>query len=132
MTFLTILGVAEIECNLRLVLKEKGGKEIPKSSRLEFLEKPLPNNFALLYAEDNTTGLWNRGFIGDLLLLRTHKILAVRQISRRQRFWEVMDFFALLAYASLPASRTFLQRLIVCLNCILDSEDLLCWYKQKK
>ena len=33
-TFLTILGVTEISCNLRLVLEEKTGKEIPESSRL--------------------------------------------------------------------------------------------------
>ena len=42
-----------------------------------------------------------------------------------------MDFFVLLAYASLAASRTFLQWLLACLNSTLDSEDLLCWYKRK-
>ena len=39
MTFLTILGVTEISCSFRLVLEAKAGKEIPESSRLEFLEK---------------------------------------------------------------------------------------------
>ena len=39
MTFLTILGVIETLCSFRLVLKGKTGKEIPESSRLEFLEK---------------------------------------------------------------------------------------------
>ena len=33
MTFLTILGVTEILCNFRLVLKGKTSKEIPQSSR---------------------------------------------------------------------------------------------------
>ena len=34
-----------------------------------------------------------------------------------------MDSFDLAAYASLAASRTFLQRLLACLNFTLDSED---------
>ena len=38
----------------------------------------------------------------------------------------------LLAYASLAASRILLQRLLVCLNFTLDSEDLSLWYKWKK
>ena len=38
MTFLTILGITKILCSFRLVLEEKTGREIPKSSRLEFLE----------------------------------------------------------------------------------------------
>ena len=37
MTFLTILEDTEI-CNFKLVLEGKTGKEIPESSRLEFLE----------------------------------------------------------------------------------------------
>ena len=59
MTFFTILGVTEILCCFGLVLKGNTGKEIPKSSRLEFLEKFLANNFPLSYAEDNTSGLLN-------------------------------------------------------------------------
>ena len=43
-TFLTILGVMEILCSFRLVLEGKSSKEIPESSRLEFLEKFLANN----------------------------------------------------------------------------------------
>ena len=34
-------------------------KEIPESSRLEFLEKFSANNFALSDAEDNTSGPTN-------------------------------------------------------------------------
>ena len=123
MTFLTILGVMEILCSFRLVLEGKTGKEIPESSRFEFLEKFLANNFALSDAEDNTSGPLNRGGIADLPLLRT--LLAIRQKSREPSFWEVMDSFVLVAYASLAASRTLLQRLLACLNFTLDSEDLL-------
>ena len=130
MTFLTILGVMEILCSFRLVLEGTTGKEIPESSRFEFLEKFLANNFALSDAEDNTSGPLNRGGIADLPLLRT--LLAIRQKSREPSFWELMDSFVLVAYASLAASRTLLQRLLACLNFTLDSEVLFCWYKQKK
>ena len=34
---------------------------MPKSSKLEFLEMFLANNFTLLDAEDNTSRLLNRG-----------------------------------------------------------------------
>ena len=51
MTFLTILGVTEILCSFRLVPEGRTGKEIPESSRLEFLEKFQANNFALSDAE---------------------------------------------------------------------------------
>ena len=52
MTFRTIMGVIEILCSVQLVLEGKTGKEIPGSSRLEFLEKFSSNNFALSDAED--------------------------------------------------------------------------------
>ena len=107
MTFLTILVVTEILCGFKLVLEGKTGQEIPESSRLEFLKKFLANNFALSDAEDNTYRPLNRGGIADLPLLRT--LLAIRQKSRESSFWEVMDSFVLLAYASLTASRTLLQ-----------------------
>ena len=71
MTFITILGVTEILRSFRLVLEGNTGKEIPESSRLEFLENFLGNNFALSDAEDNTCGLLNRGGVADLPLLRT-------------------------------------------------------------
>ena len=79
MTFLTTLGVIEISCSFRLVLEGKTGREIPESSRLEFLEKFSANNFALSNAEDNTTGPLNREGIADLPLLRT--LLAICQKS---------------------------------------------------
>ena len=114
MTLLTILGVMEILCSFRLVLEGKTGKEMPESSRLEFLEKFLANNFALSVAEDNTSGPLNRGGIADLLLLIT--LLAIRLKSREPSFWEVMDSFVLVAYASLATSRTLFERLLACLN----------------
>ena len=130
MTFLTILGVMEILSSFRLVLDVKTHKEIPESSRFEFLEKFLANNFALSDAEDNTSGPLNRGGIADLPLLRT--LLAIRQKSHKPSFREVMDYFVLVAYANLAASRTLLQQLLACLNFTLESEDLSFWYKRKK
>ena len=130
MTFLTILGVMEILCSFRLVLEGKTGKEIPESSRFEFWENFLAKSFALSDAEDNTSIPLNRGGIADLPLSRT--LLAIRKKSEEPSFWEIMDSFVLVAYASLAASRTLLQRLLACLNFTLDSEDLFCWYKRKK
>ena len=69
------MGVTEILCNFKLVLEGKTGREIPESSRLEFIEKFSANNFALSDAEDNTSGLLNRGGIADLPLLRTLNIV---------------------------------------------------------
>ena len=123
MPFLTILGVTEI-CSFRLVLEGKTGKEIPESSRLEFSKKFSANNFALSDAKENTSGPLNRVGIPLLRIL-----LAIHQKSREPSFWEAMDSFVLLAYASLAASRTLLQQLLACLNFTLDSEDLFCWHK---
>ena len=95
MTFLTILGDTEILCSLKLVLEGKTGKEIPQSSRLEFLGKFLANTFALSDTEDNTSGPLNRGGMVDLPLLRT--LLAIRQKSHDSGFWEMMDPFVLVA-----------------------------------
>ena len=120
----------EILCSFKLVLEGKTGKETPESSRLEFKEKFSANNFALSDAEDKTSGPLNRGGIADLPLLRT--LLGIRQKSREPLFWEVMDSFVLLAYASLAVSRTLLQRLLACVKFTLESEDFYLWYKRKK
>ena len=82
--FLTILGVTEILCSFRLVLEENTGIEIPESSRLEFLEKFLVNNFALPDAEDNTEGLLNIEVMADLPLLRIS--LTICQKCQEQSF----------------------------------------------
>ena len=71
MTFLTIFRVAVMLCSFRLVPEGKTGKEIPESSKLEFLENSLVNSFALSDAEDNNFGILNREGVADLPLLRT-------------------------------------------------------------
>ena len=83
--FLTILGVTEILYSFKLV-QGKTGKEIPESSRLEFIEKFSANNFVLSDAEDSTSRPLNRGGIADLPLLRT--LLAIHQTSQETSFWE--------------------------------------------
>ena len=128
--FLTVFRVTEMLWSFRVVLEGKTGKEIPKSSRLELLEKFLGNNFALSHAENNTSGQLNRVSIVDLPLLRT--LLAIHQKSWEPSFWKLMDPFVLLAYVSLAASRTLLQQLLACLKFTLDSEDLFCCHKRKK
>ena len=55
MTFLTILGVTEILCSFRLVLEGKTGKEIPESSRSEFLEKNLKRFYSRCAFVENTS-----------------------------------------------------------------------------
>ena len=114
MSFLTMLGVTEILCSFRLVLEGKTGKEIPESSRLEFLEKFLANNFALSDEKDNTSGPQNRGSIADLPLLRT--ILAICKKSWEPSFWEVMDSFVLVRYTSLAGSRTLFAMITTSLS----------------
>ena len=93
---------------------------IHKSSRLEFLEKCLVNNFASSYAEDNNSRLLNSEGRADLPLLRT--LLAICQPS----FWDVMDS---LFHWHMQVWQ--LQCLLACLNFTLDSEGLLSWFKQK-
>ena len=93
MAFLTILGVKEMLCSFRLVPERKISKEIPESSRLEFLEKLSANNFALSDAEYNTSGPLHRGSVADLPLLRT--LLAIHQKSQEPSLWEVMGFILL-------------------------------------
>ena len=82
MIFLTTLGVTEILCSFRLILEGKVAKEIPRSSRLEFLVKFLAINFAL---SDNTSGPLNRGGIADLPLLKM--LLTIRQKFQEPSFW---------------------------------------------
>ena len=76
MTFLTKLGVTEILCSLRLVIKGKAGNEIPESWILEFLEKFLGSNFALSNTVGNSSGSLNRGDVADLPFMITQ--LAIR------------------------------------------------------
>ena len=69
--FFNLLGSYRIILySFKLVLEGKRGKEIPKLSRLEFLEKFLANNFALSDAEENDFGPWNREGIADCFFLK--------------------------------------------------------------
>ena len=83
MIFLTILGVIKILSSFRLVLlKGKTGKRILESSRLEFLEKFLANDFTWSDAEDNIfVPILNRGGIADLLFSKT-------LLANGQKSWE--------------------------------------------
>ena len=62
---------AKNKLSLKKSVERKVGKEIIQSSRLEFLEKLLANDFALSDAEDNTAVPFNRSGIAELPLLRT-------------------------------------------------------------
>ena len=121
------MGVTEILRSFRFVVEGKTGKEIPEPSRLRVLEKFVANNFALCDAEDNNSGPLKKGGIANLLLLRT---LGLKH--QEPSLWEVIDSSILLAYSSLADSRTLLQELLACLNSTLESEDIFCWYKQRK
>ena len=72
----------EILCRLSLILEGKTGKEIPDSSRFEFLRKILANNFALSGAEDNISRSLNKGGIADLPLLGTLYISNMPNVPR--------------------------------------------------
>ena len=112
MVFLSILGVMEILCNFRLVLEGRAGKEIPESSRLEFLEKLLANYFALSDTEGNTSGLLNRGGIADVLLLKT--LLAIRQKSQKINVY--LCIIALLSFLTLTLVLLFSHQK----NCLIS------------
>ena len=49
----------------QLSFKIKAGKDKPKSSGSDFVERFLVNNCALSDAEENFSGLLNRGDISD-------------------------------------------------------------------
>ena len=82
------MGVTEILCSFRSVLQRKAGKEIPESSRLEFLEKLFAKDFALSDAEKNISEPLIRGGIPDLPLLRA--LSAIRQKFWGPSFWEMI------------------------------------------
>ena len=80
--------------HFRLVLEEKTGKEMPESSKFEFLKKFFANNFTLSEAHDNPSGPLNRGATADLSLLRT--LLVICQKPLEKSFLEVKESFVLL------------------------------------
>ena len=78
MTFWTNLGLKKRLCSFRSVLERRAGKEIPESSKLEFLKKLLGNNFALSDAEGNNSGPLDKGGTANVHLLR--KIIAIKVV----------------------------------------------------
>ena len=117
LTLLTILRVTSIFCCFRLFVEGQTDKEIPESSRLEFIERCLANNFALSDAEDSTSGPLTRGVL-EILRAKFHGT-------------DGLFYFISLKQKSLAASRTLLQQLLACLNFTLDSDRLFFWYKPK-
>ena len=99
MTFLIILWVIEILCCFsRLILNRKTGKQVPESSRLEFLEKFLGNNFALTDLEYNTSGQLNRGGtvlinIAGIPLTRTMLAICKKQFLGRGLLISMLEKF---------------------------------------
>ena len=79
MTFFNHLGSYRNIMQFQIVLEGKTGKEIPESSKLEFLKKFSAINFALSDTKDNTSRPLTGGGIVDLPLLRT--LLAICQKS---------------------------------------------------
>ena len=79
---------------IQLSVRRKIGKDKPESSGSEFLEKLLGNNCALSNADENTSALLNRGYISDLILIRT--LLTLCYMSQEPSFWEVIKSFVLL------------------------------------
>ena len=96
---------------------------MPESSRLEFQENFLANNFALSGAEDNTSESLNRGRTVDLPLLRT--LLTIRLKSREPRFWEVIHscFISMCKFGSFKNPLAMIT---------LNSENLFYWKKRRR
>ena len=86
MTFLSILGDTEILCSLELALEGKTGKEIPESSRLEFLEKFSANNFALSDAENNIADLYSRFTFVENTISNSPKVTRAKWKIVRRRY----------------------------------------------
>ena len=109
-----------------LVLEGKTVKDIPKLSRLEFLDKFLANNFALSDAEDNISvekRKYSRcTFVENTIISNMPEVLRVKFLGSDELF----------CFINKNSSRTLLQQLLVGLNFPLDSKDLFCWYKRKK
>ena len=84
MTFFNHLGSYKSIMQFQISSREKTCKEIPESSRWEFLEKFSANNFALSDAEEKNSWPLNRGSVADLPLLR--RLLAFLQNSAEPSF----------------------------------------------
>ena len=76
MTFLNNLEVTGKLCRFNLLLEGKAGREIPQSSRSEFLEKFSASNFTLSDAKDNISEPLNREGKTDSPLLRKKMLIS--------------------------------------------------------
>ena len=114
------MGVTSILCIFRLVVEGETGKEIPASSRLEFLEKYSANNFALSDAEDNTSRPLNRGYIADFSIDNLPKVPRAKFLgSDRLKSDRLLKTLAIL-------SDTIIRKSAV------DQEDLKPYWKREK
>ena len=95
MTFFYRFGSHRNIKQFQISSRREAAKEILESSKLEFLEKFLANNFLLSEAENSTCRWLNRGGIAELPLLRT--LFAIHQKFREPSFWEMMNSFVLVA-----------------------------------
>ena len=93
---------------------------MPKSSRLEFFEKFLTNNFALSDAEDNTSDPLNRGGITDLPLLRT---LSNLPKVPRAKFLGSDGVFCFISICKFGSFKNTFATITILSELTLDSED---------
>ena len=114
MTFSTNLWVTEVLFSFRLVPEGKTGKKLLKSSRLESPKIVYSKQFCFIRCRRQLLRSLNKVGIADFSLMRT--LLAIREMSQKPSFGEVVDSFVLLAYAILAACRTNLQWLIACVK----------------
>ena len=125
-----VMGVREI-CNSRLVLEVNTGKEVPVSSRLELLRKVFSEQFCFIRCRRQHiwAGGCNRFTFVENTITNSLKVPTAKFLGSDGIFFN--ESFVLSAYASLAASRTFLQWLLAYLNFTLNSKDF-CWHKRKK
>ena len=117
MIFVTILRVTEILYTFKLVPVKKTGKEIPESTRLEFLDKFSATILPYQMQNINTLGQCIEEVSRFVFFENS---ISNSPNSRDTGFWEVIHSFVLLTYASLAASRTLLQQPLACMNFDLE------------
>ena len=121
----TILGVTVRFCSFRLVFEGKAGKEIPESSRLEFLRKISANNFVLSDAENNASGSLNTGstadFVGKHFVGNT---VVNHEKSYESSFWEVIPASNYMFKVNNRNTRTKCE---MCTNLTIKTPERLHW-----
>ena len=82
-------------------------------------------------AEDNSSGLLNRGSIAHLPLLRTLLENTIIKVATA-KFLESYELFYFSSICEFGSFKNPSAMLLTCLNFTLDSEDLFNRYKRKK